>query len=45
MELEEDVLEIGRYRRVRVMMDVTKPIHRFKRIKDKYGKELHVDFI
>ncbi|XP_010682916.1 uncharacterized protein LOC104897677 [Beta vulgaris subsp. vulgaris] len=44
LEIEEDVLGIGRYRRVRVMMDVTKPLRRFRKLKDKRGQELHVDF-
>ena len=44
LELEEDVLGIGRYRRVRVLLDVTKPIRRFRRLKDRNGKEFQVDF-
>ena len=44
LELEEDVVGIGRYRRVRVLMDVTKPICRFRRLKDRNGKEFQVDF-
>lgn len=44
LDLEEDMLGIGRYKRVRVMMDVTKPIRRFRRLKDRYGKEFQVDF-
>lgn len=44
LEIEEDVLGIGRYRRVRVMMDVTKPLRRYRKLKDKRGRELHVDF-
>lgn len=44
LDIEEDVLGIGRYRRVRVLMDVTKPIRRFRRLKDRHGKEFQVDF-
>ena len=44
LEVEEDVLGIGRYRRIRVMLDVTKPLRRFRKIKDKKGRELQIDF-
>lgn len=37
LDIEEDVLGIGRYRRVRVLMDATKPIRRFRRLKDRHG--------
>ena len=44
IELEEDVLGIGRYRRVKVMLDITKPLRRFRKLKDKRGREFQVDF-
>lgn len=44
IEIEEDVLGIGRYRRVRVMLDVTKPLRRFRWIKDKHGRKIQIDF-
>ena len=44
LEIEEDVLGFGRYRRVKVMLDITKPLRRFRKIKDKRGREIQVDF-
>lgn len=44
LELEEDKLGIGRYRRVKVLLDVRKPLRRFQKIKDKRGREIQVDY-
>lgn len=44
LEIEEDILGFGKYRRVKVMLDVTKPLRRFRRMKDNKGKEIVVDF-
>ncbi|XP_048502313.1 uncharacterized protein LOC125498299 [Beta vulgaris subsp. vulgaris] len=44
LELEEDVLGIGRYRRVKVMLDTRKPLRRFRKIKDRKGSEIQIDF-
>lgn len=43
LELEEDMLGIGRYRRVKLMLDVTKPLRRFWKLKDKRGR-IQADF-
>ncbi|XP_021727442.1 uncharacterized protein LOC110694309 [Chenopodium quinoa] len=42
--LEDDVLELDRYRRVRLLMDVTKPLRRFQKIIDKNKKEVTIEF-
>lgn len=42
MEIEEDVLGLDRYRRIRIMMDVTKPIRRNRKVVDRRGKEVIV---
>uniref|UniRef100_A0A803LLX8 Zinc knuckle CX2CX4HX4C domain-containing protein n=1 Tax=Chenopodium quinoa TaxID=63459 RepID=A0A803LLX8_CHEQI len=44
IEIEEDVLGIGRYRRVKLMLDTSKPLRWFQMIKDHKGRELRVDF-
>ena len=44
IELEEDVLGFGRFRRVKVMLDITKPLRRYRKIKDKKGNEVQIDF-
>lgn len=44
LEIEEDVMGFGRYRGVKVMLDVTKPLRRFRKMKDKRGREIQVDF-
>lgn len=44
MEVEDDVLGIGRYRRVKVLLDVTEPLRRYQKLKDKKGWEFQVDF-
>ncbi|XP_021774660.1 uncharacterized protein LOC110738541 [Chenopodium quinoa] len=44
MEIEEDALGLDRFRRVRVMINITKPLRRFQRIRDKQGKEIIVEF-
>lgn len=44
LEIEEDVLGFGKYRRAKVMLDVSKPLRRYRKIKDRKGKEITVDF-
>lgn len=44
VEVEEDVLRIGRHWRVRVILDVTKSLHRYRKIEDNKGKESQIDF-
>nr|CCA66053.1 hypothetical protein [Beta vulgaris subsp. vulgaris] len=44
LDIEEDVLGFGRYRRVKVMLDVSKPLRRYRKIRDKRGRELQIDF-
>lgn len=44
IDLEEDVLGIGRYRRVKVMLDVSNPLRRYRKLRDKKGNELQADF-
>ncbi|XP_021773269.1 uncharacterized protein LOC110737207 [Chenopodium quinoa] len=44
LEIEDGVLGIGRYRRVKLMLDTTKPLRRFQMIKDRRGRELQVNF-
>ena len=44
LEIEEDVLGVGRYRRVKVMLDVFNPLRRYRKLRDKKGKEMQVDF-
>ncbi|XP_021739451.1 uncharacterized protein LOC110705826 [Chenopodium quinoa] len=35
LELEEDSLGVGRFRRVKIMLDVTRPLRRFQKINDR----------
>lgn len=44
MEIEDDVLGLDRFRRIRLMIDVSKPLRRYQRIKDKKGKEVLVEY-
>ena len=44
IEIEEDVLGFGRYRRVKVLLDITKPLRRYRKLRDKKGHEIQVDF-
>lgn len=44
LELEEDILGFGRFRRVKVMLDTRKPLRRFRKIKDRKGSEIQIDF-
>ena len=44
IEIEEDVLGFGRFRRVKVMLDTTKPLRRFRKLRDKKGCEIQIDF-
>ncbi|XP_021761808.1 uncharacterized protein LOC110726645 [Chenopodium quinoa] len=44
MEIEKDVLGLDRFRRVRVMINVPKPLRRYQKIRDKGGKEAIVEF-
>ncbi|XP_056692156.1 uncharacterized protein [Spinacia oleracea] len=42
MEIEEDVMGIGKDRRLRVMMDVTKPLRRFLDVVNRQGHTVKV---
>lgn len=44
IEIEEDVLGLERYRRIRIAMDITKPIRRNQKIKDRGGNVVIVNF-
>lgn len=44
LDIEDDVLGIGRYRRVKVLLDVNKPLRRYRKIRDRKGADLQVDF-
>lgn len=44
LDLEEDVLGIRRYRRIKVLLDVTKLLRRYWNLKDKKRREFQVDF-
>ncbi|XP_010690516.1 uncharacterized protein LOC104904037 [Beta vulgaris subsp. vulgaris] len=44
MEIESDELGLEAYRRVKVMLDITKPLRRFQRIRTKDGREVKVAF-
>lgn len=44
LDIKEDVLGIGHYRRVKVIIDVSKPLRRYRRMKDENGREFQVDF-
>ncbi|XP_021742859.1 uncharacterized protein LOC110708939 [Chenopodium quinoa] len=44
LEIEEDTLGLNRYRRVRLMLDVTRPLRRYQRIKSRGGNEFKVEF-
>ena len=44
LDIEEDVLGFGKYRRVKVMLDVSRPLRRYRKMKDKWGREFQVDF-
>lgn len=41
-EIEKDLL--GQYRRVRLMLDINKPLPRFRDIKDRSDKMVRVEF-
>ncbi|KAL2921371.1 hypothetical protein RDABS01_012862 [Bienertia sinuspersici] len=43
-EVEKDDLGLGKFRRARVVLDVTKPLRRFQRIKNKDGRVIKVDY-
>ena len=44
LDIEKDILGFGKYRRVKVMLDVTRPLRRFRKMKDRRGMEFRVDF-
>lgn len=44
LEIEEDKLGLDRYRRVKLMLDVSKPLRRQKVITDRSGREVKVEF-
>ena len=39
LDIEEGALGVGRCTRVKVMIDVYKPLRRYRRMKDKNGRE------
>ncbi|XP_021857275.1 uncharacterized protein [Spinacia oleracea] len=45
IEIEEDILGLDRYRRVKLLLDVTKPLLRVKRFKDRRGREIEAEFV
>lgn len=44
IEIEEDVLGLCGWRHVKVMLDTSMPLRRFRKIKDKKGNEIQIDF-
>lgn len=44
LEIMKDPLRLDRYRRVRLMLDVKKPLTRFRDLKDKHEKVFRLDF-
>ncbi|XP_021757423.1 uncharacterized protein LOC110722461 [Chenopodium quinoa] len=44
LEIEDDIIGIGRYRHVKLLLDITLPLRRFQMIKGRKGRELRVDF-
>ncbi|KAL2933765.1 hypothetical protein RDABS01_016884 [Bienertia sinuspersici] len=44
MEIEKNELCLEKYRRVKVMLDVMKPLRIYQRIKNKEGKVIKVDY-
>lgn len=44
IDIEEDAFGFGHYRCVKVMLDTTKPLRRYKKKRDKKGKEIEIDF-
>ncbi|XP_010674595.1 uncharacterized protein LOC104890716 [Beta vulgaris subsp. vulgaris] len=37
IDIEKDVLGFGRYRRIKVMLDITKPLRRYRKVRDRKG--------
>lgn len=44
LEIEDDTLGLDRYRRLRIMLDVSRPLRRVKATTDKRGREVLVEF-
>ncbi|XP_021848791.1 uncharacterized protein [Spinacia oleracea] len=44
LDIEEDVLGLDRYRQIKLMIDITKPIRRNQKLKDRRGREVMVEF-
>lgn len=44
MEIEDDVLGLDRYRRIRRMIDVSKPLCRYQWMKDRKGNEVKIEY-
>lgn len=44
LDIVEDVLGLERYRRIKIMIDITKPIRRNQKMTDRSGKEVKVEF-
>ncbi|XP_056688554.1 uncharacterized protein [Spinacia oleracea] len=45
IKLEEDSLGVGRYRRVKIMLNTRLPLKQEQRIKDKKGREVKVEYV
>lgn len=45
LDLEEDVIGIGRYRRVKIMLNVLRPLRKVQKIKDRRGREVQVEYV
>ena len=44
IEIEEDVLGFGWYHRIKVLLDITKPLRRYRKLEDNKGNEIQIDF-
>ena len=44
IEIEEDVFGFGQYRHVKVLLDITKPLRRYRKLKDTKCNEIQIDF-
>lgn len=44
MEIEDDILGLERYRRIRVMLDISRPLRRYQWMNDRSGNEVKVEY-
>ncbi|XP_021736509.1 uncharacterized protein LOC110703057 [Chenopodium quinoa] len=44
LDIKEDTLRLGRYRRIRLLMNVEKPLRRYQWVRDKKGDEVRIEF-